>query len=301
MIRCGECGCLITAENKYKKQKNGDIHKHTYYHCTGKKHPCSQKKNYVKESDIIEMIDETLNKITINEKFHAWAIQILKDTHKEQITFKKSTLERLKKQETETRNKRDSLIELLLDKIISDEDYCIRNEKFQMESCKIRQQIEEFNINEDMWYDKIVKVFDFFNTVRATFNKGDALIKKEIFSALGQNYTMKDKKLRLELHEWFIPLVDLQSKEGNKKPRLEPELDQSDTGESGENSELNSVWCTRQGSNLRPSVSKTGTLPAELRVHEYVTNRGIIGKRRIVQNFLNFSERRYTHTTLKTL
>ncbi len=267
MIRCGECWCFITAENKYKKQKNWDVHKHTYYHCTGKKHPCTQQKNYLKERDIIEMIDDTLNKITINERFHSWAIQVLKETHKDQMNFKKSTLERLKKQDTETRNKRDSLIELLLDKVISDEDYRIRNEKYQMESFKIRQKMEEYNINEDMWYDKIVKVFDFFRSVRDAFNAGDALTKKEIFSALGQNYTIMDKKLSLELHEWFMPLIDSQDHEDNKKPRLEPEPDQSGTGESGGNSELNSVWCTRQGSNLRPSVSKTGTLPAELRVH----------------------------------
>lgn len=247
------------------------------------------------------MIDEVLNKITINERFHSWAIQVLKDSHKEQISFNKSTLERLKKQETETRNKRDNLIELMLSKIISSEDYKIQNEKYLLETCKIREKIDEFNINEDAWYEKIVKVFDFFNTVQVTFNTGSALTKKEIFSTLGQNYTMKDKKLSLELHEWFIPLIDLQNDEVNKKPRFEPGLDQSETYKSGEYSELNSVWCTRQGSNLRPSVSKTGTLPAELRVHEYVTNRGIIGKRRIVQNFLNFSERRYTHTTLKTL
>ena len=102
-----------------------------------------------------------------------------------------------------------------------------------MESYKIREKMEAFNLNEDAWYDKIVKVFDFFNTVRVTFNTGDALTKKEIFSALGQNYTMKDKKLSLELHEWFIPLIELNNGEDNRKPRLEPELDQSGTGESG--------------------------------------------------------------------
>lgn len=179
------------------------------------------------------MIDETLNKITINEQIHSWAIQVLKDTHKEQMLFKKSTLERLKKQETETRNKRDSLIELMLSKVISSEDYTIQNEKYLMETYKIREKMEAFNLNEDAWYDKIVKVFDFFNTVRDAFNTGDALTKKEIFSALGQNYTMKDKKLSLELHEWFIPLIELNNGEDNRKPRLEPELDQSGTGESG--------------------------------------------------------------------
>lgn|GEM_PF-2729358 len=61
--------------------------------------------------------------------------------------------------------------------------------------------------------------------------------------------------------------IDSQDKESNKKPRLEPEQSQSGKGKSEESCIKNNEWCTRQGSNLRPSVSKTGTLPAELRVH----------------------------------
>ncbi len=64
------------------------------------------------------------------------------------------------------------------------------------------------------------------------------------------------------------------------------------------------IWCTRQGSNLRPSVSKTGTLPAELRVHIFSRASVIIGKRRIVQNFLNFHEKKYTqkaHPSMKKI
>lgn len=46
-IRCGECGCLYTAEIKKKLIKStGDIREYTYYHCTRKKLDvkCSQKK-----------------------------------------------------------------------------------------------------------------------------------------------------------------------------------------------------------------------------------------------------------------
>ena len=46
IIRFGECGCLITAQEKKKKLKNGKVNLHRYYHCTGKSkyQTCSQKK-----------------------------------------------------------------------------------------------------------------------------------------------------------------------------------------------------------------------------------------------------------------
>jgi len=44
LIRCAECGAMITAEEKTKKQKNGNTHKYIYYHCTKRKNPnCTQK------------------------------------------------------------------------------------------------------------------------------------------------------------------------------------------------------------------------------------------------------------------
>jgi DNA invertase Pin-like site-specific DNA recombinase len=44
LIRCGECGAYITAEDKEKHQKNGNIHEYTYYRCTKRiKRDCSQK------------------------------------------------------------------------------------------------------------------------------------------------------------------------------------------------------------------------------------------------------------------
>ena len=36
LLRCGTCGMSITGEYKVKKQKNGNVHNYTYYHCTKK-------------------------------------------------------------------------------------------------------------------------------------------------------------------------------------------------------------------------------------------------------------------------
>ena len=45
-IRCGECNCMITAQAKVKKLKNGGETIHRYYHCTGRRGRCSQVKTY---------------------------------------------------------------------------------------------------------------------------------------------------------------------------------------------------------------------------------------------------------------
>ena len=47
LLKCSDCGCAITAEEKFKYQKNGNVHRYIYYRCTKKRGPCPCE--YVRE------------------------------------------------------------------------------------------------------------------------------------------------------------------------------------------------------------------------------------------------------------
>ena len=84
LIRCGECGALITAEEKIKMQKNGNVHRYVYYHCTKRKNPnCSQK--CIEEKELEKQIVEILERITIPPEFHQWALKWLKEENKKEM------------------------------------------------------------------------------------------------------------------------------------------------------------------------------------------------------------------------
>ncbi|MBU1890630.1 recombinase family protein, partial [Patescibacteria group bacterium] len=72
LIRCAECGCLITAVEKHKHIKStGQINSYTYYYCTRKKKQvdCSQKK-VTKEEDLEKQCQslEILNHFLVSVK-----------------------------------------------------------------------------------------------------------------------------------------------------------------------------------------------------------------------------------------
>ncbi|MGW8185561.1 MAG: recombinase family protein [Candidatus Moraniibacteriota bacterium] len=74
MITCGLCGSGVTAQEKYKKQKNGNEHKYVYYGCTRAK-DLNCKAGYVREDALIESLINLIDKIDLNElglknKFH---------------------------------------------------------------------------------------------------------------------------------------------------------------------------------------------------------------------------------------
>ena len=66
MITCGLCGSGITADEKFKKLKDGTTNRYVYYGCTkfkDKNCPCG----YIREEDLIEQLANILDTISLDE------------------------------------------------------------------------------------------------------------------------------------------------------------------------------------------------------------------------------------------
>lgn len=66
LMTCGLCGSGITADEKYKKQKNGNVHRYVYYGCT-KHNDKNCKCGYINEDDLVEQLAEMMDSIEFNE------------------------------------------------------------------------------------------------------------------------------------------------------------------------------------------------------------------------------------------
>lgn len=104
-IRCGECGCLITAETKKKLLKSGEIRQHTYYHCTRRKKTvdCSQRK-VIREEDLSLQVEKELEKYTILPEFRDWALEVLSQSNDREIKDRSSIYEMRHQTMVETQN-----------------------------------------------------------------------------------------------------------------------------------------------------------------------------------------------------
>lgn len=66
LMACGLCGSGISADEKFKKQKNGNVHRHVYYGCT-KARDKNCKCGYINEVDLIKQFEILINMIGIDE------------------------------------------------------------------------------------------------------------------------------------------------------------------------------------------------------------------------------------------
>ena len=64
-MTCGLCGSGISADEKFKKQKNGNTHRHVYYGCTKvKDKDC--KCGYINEDELVEQFAGLMDTIDLN-------------------------------------------------------------------------------------------------------------------------------------------------------------------------------------------------------------------------------------------
>ena len=66
LMTCGLCGSGVSACEKYKSQKNGNVHRYVYYGCTKAK-DLNCKCGYIKEEEIIEQVLQILDTLDVNE------------------------------------------------------------------------------------------------------------------------------------------------------------------------------------------------------------------------------------------
>ncbi|MDD5688653.1 MAG: recombinase family protein [Caldisericia bacterium] len=66
LITCGLCGSGITAEEKFKKQKNGNVHRYVYYGCT-RSRDLHCKGGYIREEELINQLIVIIDKLDVNE------------------------------------------------------------------------------------------------------------------------------------------------------------------------------------------------------------------------------------------
>lgn len=105
MITCGLCGSGVTADEKFKKLKDGTTNRYVYYGCTkfkDKNCPCG----YVREEDLIEQLANVLDMVSLDEIGMKDRIKAEIESHNEfqESVLGKEVKEKIKIKEIDIRN-----------------------------------------------------------------------------------------------------------------------------------------------------------------------------------------------------
>ena len=115
-----------------------------------------------------------------------------------------------------------NLTNLRLKDLINDEEFTEKRKELNSQIDKAKQNLNQNDSRSENWLDTMDTAFNFAVNARKAFIEGDLQAKREILAALGQSYTLKNKRLYIDPVEWLVPISNLNKKSLNKLSRLEP-------------------------------------------------------------------------------
>ena len=188
LMRCGNCGCLITAE----KQKG-----HNYYRCTKKKQTCNEK--YLREENLVEQMRGLIQKVSLPDD---WAENMFAEIDKEKVGAKEESevfVQNLRQQKSEVEQKIEKLLDLYIaGGALTLEEYQTKKQKLLNEKLDIEQKIRDFEQMGNNWLEPMRKMIFEAKQAKILLSQGDNQQVLTFLKNVGSNFILKGKKFDFE-------------------------------------------------------------------------------------------------------
>ncbi|MCK5125209.1 MAG: recombinase family protein [candidate division Zixibacteria bacterium] len=218
LIRCGECGSMITAENKTNRFGS----KYIYYRCTKKKRDikCSQK--YIEEKELEAQILTFLDSITISNSLLEWALRHLTHLQVDESKNKEAITRSIRKRLDISKGQRAELVNLKLRNLLTDDEFLAKKAEIEAECNDFKTQLKDSARNNGQTIEQCIKLFDFAAGAKDAFITGSDSEKKRVLRYFGSNLVLTDKTLNVHGQKPFLSIIDTLNNHFPENTPVEP-------------------------------------------------------------------------------
>ena len=221
MMRCGECGGMITVEKKVKHQQNGNVHSYIYYHCTKRMSPgCSQ--GCLEEKELKRQIIEAIETLHFPTEFHQYGLKWFRSENDKNAETRQAILASQQSAYATCLKKLDNLIDMRAAGEITDKEYAEKKSSSLKEKAKLEELLGDTGLRANKALETAEDMFTFIRDAIVKFNTGNIQIRRQILSALGSNLIVKDKILSIDMDGLLFPVQKLSAEVRQIHKRLEP-------------------------------------------------------------------------------
>ena len=203
LLKCSECGCSITAEEKTKHQKNGDVHRYVYYRCTKKRGACSS--DYIRQEKLDSQLSELLSKFVLPE---GWADELNRMSEKDAANAAHSTAESvsaLRAHIAELDAKIARITDLFVEQDIERDEYLSRKRSLMSEKRSLQERSLLLESNATTWLEPMRKWINEASMLDEIAKSKNLPSKKiPLQKIFGSNLTLHAHEARgMPQNQWF--------------------------------------------------------------------------------------------------
>ena len=297
IIHCGDCGRMVTAEEKHQvicggcrlkfahrrrdacprckmsiaKMERPLFLNYTYYHCSKSARPTCRQKS-VSKTELERQVHDNLSRISISKQFKDWGVTHLHELHGQEGQTRQTILSSQESAYRACLGQLEGLVGLKTapenkdGSLLSDAEYAEQRRRLLKQKTDLESAMQNVESRIKQPFELSRRVFEFACLVQDRFARGNAKAKKDILAAVGSNLMLKDKKLLIEARKPFVILGDTLSHEDPIIPPIEPESGQKLQGLSVP-SIYNSPLMRGQGDDVRTLRAKS--MESATRIYHY--------------------------------
>lgn len=189
LVRCADCGCLVTFE--IKKQK------YTYGHCSQFKghHGAS----YLREEVFTTQFENMLKKIVVPEDVAKTILELINADRASEIEGRNARLSSLTGELARYENRIGRLYEDRLDGKIDENLYERKTKEYQSSIANLKTQISTFELSESTRYETVSHLLDVAKNGYKIFSKLDYLGKRKLLKKVLSNSQLSGDLLLLKM------------------------------------------------------------------------------------------------------
>jgi DNA invertase Pin-like site-specific DNA recombinase len=211
LLRCGECGLWVTAENKINRHGK----RYRYYHCTKKRldYVCRQRSISAGELDRTFLL--FVARQTLSRTFHGWTmhrIDLAQANEKDTEGVKDRALESVL---AVTERSLANLTTLRIREQITEEEFSAQRKTLLSDRARIEEQIARAG-KQDKWFEPAKMLISFCSRAISWYREGGPDMRKKIIKILGSHPVLLDKKVSIQARKPFIAF----SKNANRSDLL---------------------------------------------------------------------------------
>ncbi len=184
LMRCGECGRMITAET----QKG-----HSYYRCTKRLTNCTQK--YIREEELAAQIKHILQKVSLCDDWTARILRELEKDKNEAVQSSRPDRQKIERDIFNIDDKISKLIDLHLDGTLSAEEYRKKKEELLNKKKDLQERLLFFGGRDDNWFERAKDFVTDLNRMGCVVREGKMESQREYLEKIGSNFILKERRL----------------------------------------------------------------------------------------------------------
>lgn len=203
IMRCGECGRMITTEVKTKHYKNGTSQVFTYYRCTKKWNDKKCSQPYIRAEVLEEQVLNYMDTITLSTPFVEWAIKWLKVMHSNQEQLREAKYKTAEQSYQEIVKKISKVVEMTIDGMFTTQEGMEKKQELELEKQRLSDELTKMDTHVTEWSNLAIQTFDLVKNIKERFTNGSIEQRKTILRVIGSNLVIKDKKIDIMVRTPF--------------------------------------------------------------------------------------------------